>query len=238
MPGLHDASIRDPLLILIQGGIASGKSTVSRLLAERGARFVDCDKLAHEELLAPAIEAALQARFGARVVGPDGHIDRKALGAIVFDDPAALLDLERLVHPRVAARVAALVAAARRPAGEPREVLVIDAAVASKMELAGRTVAAVDRRSAPPSELQAGGRPWDLIVFVAASDEARRRRAATRGWPAGELERREARQTPLPDAKRRADVVVENDGDVAETESHVERIWTQFVEPRRQDPAP
>lgn len=225
MPGPLDATTRDPFLILIQGGIASGKSTVSRLLAERGARFVDCDKLAHEELQAPEVEAALQARFGARVVGPDGRIDRKALGAIVFDDPAALLDLERLVHPRVGARVAALVAAARRPAGEPREVLVIDAAVASKMELAGRTQ-------------HAGGRPWDLTLFVAASDEARRRRAATRGWPAGELERREARQTPLPDAKRRADVVVENDGDVAETESHVERIWTQFVEPRRQDPAP
>lgn len=226
MPGPLDVRTRDPVLILIQGGIASGKSTVSRLLAERGARFVDCDKLAHDELRAPEVVAALRARFGPRVLGPDGEVDRKALGAIVFDDPAALLDLERVVHPRVGARVAELVAAARRPAGEPREVLVIDAAVASKMELAGRS-------------LEPGAkRRWDLTLFVAASDEARRRRAATRGWPAGELERREARQTPLPDAKRRADVVVENDGDVAETESHVERIWTQFVEPRRQDPAP
>lgn len=203
---------RSPLLVLIQGGIASGKSTVSKLLAARGAVFVDCDGLAHEALREPEVERAVRQRFGAGVFGADGRVDRKALAAVVFDDPDALRDLEALLHPRVGARVAELVEAHHRPTGEPRVVLVIDAAVASKMRL-------VDR--------------WDLTIFVAASDESRRRRAATRGWPPGELERREARQDPLSATQGRADVVVQNDGHVQETERHVDRIWAELIGPRR-----
>lgn len=203
---------RPPLLVLIQGGIASGKSTVSKLLAARGAEFVDCDGIAHEALREPEVERAVRQRFGAGVFDQDGRVDRKRLGAIVFDDPAALRDLEALLHPRVGARVAELVADHHRPAAEPRAVLVIDAAVASKMRLVER---------------------WDLTIFVAASDEARRRRAATRGWPPGELERREARQDPLAAAQGRADVVVPNDGDVQETERHVDRVWAELIGPRR-----
>jgi dephospho-CoA kinase len=207
------AGSRPPVTILLQGGIASGKSTIARLLAARGGRVLDCDRIAHEELAAPAVEAALREAFGPGVFGPDGRVDRRALGAVVFDDPAALRRLEALVHPRVRDRVQAALAAMAAPPGAPRAVAVIDAAVASKMKL-------IDQ-------------DYDLVVFVDVSPETRRRRAAERGWPAGELERREARQEATEALRARADVVVENDGDLREAESHVERVWAERVEPRR-----
>lgn len=204
---------RLPITILVQGGIASGKSTIARLIAARAdGQFVDADKVAHEVLAEPEVLAALRAEFGAGVFDPGGRIDRKALGAIVFRDADALARLEALVHPRVVARIRALLEAARRPDGEPRAVVVIDAAVADKMKIADT----------------------DLTVFVDVSPETRRRRAVElRGWAPGELERREARQAPLAPKARAADYVVPNDGDLAEAESHVERIWTQHVDPRR-----
>lgn len=206
------AGPRGPVTVLLQGGVASGKSTVARLLAARGASVLDCDRIAHEELRAPEVVAAVRADFGDGVVGDDGEVSRPALAARVFDDPAALRRLEALLHPRVAARVAAALEAAAAPPGAAREVVVIDAAVADKMQLVPR---------------------YDVTAFVAASAPARRARAATRGWSDDELARREARQADLAEKRARADVVIENEGDLAETESHVERFWTDHVAPRR-----
>jgi dephospho-CoA kinase len=89
------------------GGIASGKSTVAGFLRERGWAIVDADKVAHE-IYAPGTETvgAIRSIFGAEVVLPDGSVDRKALGAIVFADPAALKRLEALVHPATRERIA------------------------------------------------------------------------------------------------------------------------------------
>jgi dephospho-CoA kinase len=206
---------RPPLTILIQGGIASGKSTISRLLVARGARALDCDRIAHEVLGTPEVEAEVRAAFGAAVFGDDGHVQRKALGEVVFEDPAALLRLEQLVHPRVRERVQEALRSMRVAEGEPRQVAVIDAAVASKMRL-----------------LEGDGE-YDVVLFVEVSPETRRRRAAERGWASGELERREARQESLAVLRGRAHVVVPNDGDLREAERHVERVWSEFVEPRR-----
>lgn len=209
---------RLPVTILVQGGIASGKSTIGKLLAARGARLIDCDRIAHEVLADPAVEARVREAFGPEVFGPDGRVDRKALGRVVFDDPGALATLEGLVHPGVRDRVQELLRGMAVDEG-PRQVAVIDAAVASKMRLT--------------AGLDVGGRDYDVIVFVEVSAETRRRRAAERGWPPGELERREARQESLTVLKDRADVVIPNDGDLREAESHVERVWSEFVEPRR-----
>lgn len=204
--------MRPPVLVLVQGGIAAGKSTVTRLLVEQGATYVDCDRLAHEVLREPAIEAALLEAFGAGVFGPDGHVSRPALGQVVFSDPAALARLEALVHPRVRDLVRAALLGEGRPAELPRAVVVIDAAVASKMRLAER---------------------YDLTVFVSASLETRRARAATRGWAPGELERREANQQSLEASRQAAQFVVPNDGDLQETETHVQRLWSELVQPLR-----
>ena len=90
-------------MIGLTGGIASGKSTVARLLGERGAIVVDADQLARQivEPGQPAL-AELVARFGAAILGADGTLDRKRLGAIAFGDPAARADLGKITHHRIA----------------------------------------------------------------------------------------------------------------------------------------
>lgn len=203
---------RTPVVLLVQGGVASGKSTVTGLLVRHGASHLDCDRLAHEALGEPAVEAALRADFGPAIFDAAGRVSRPALGKIVFSDPAALRRLEALVHPRVRDRVREALAAERRPADQPRAVVVIDAAVASKMRLTER---------------------YDLTLFVKASLGVRRARAATRGWEPGELERREAAQQPLDLAEQGADFVVPNEGDLQETETHVQRFWSELVQPLR-----
>jgi dephospho-CoA kinase len=92
-------------VIGLTGGIASGKSAVAAMLRERGAAVIDADLLAREvvEPGQPAL-AELRARFGDEVIGPDGRLDRKALGARVFADPGARAALEGITHPRIAAR--------------------------------------------------------------------------------------------------------------------------------------
>lgn len=206
---------RPPLTVLIMGGIASGKSTVTRLLCERGAEHVDCDRIAHEVLETPEVRRRVADELGPEcVVEVDGQprVDRAAVAARVFSDEAALARLESWVHPGVRERVQAAARAAETPPGEPRRVLVVDAAVAEKMQL---------------TEV------YDLRVFVRVDLELRRARARTRGWDDGELERREARQEPLAAREARADYVIPNQGSLEEASQHVRRFWDDFVQPRR-----
>jgi dephospho-CoA kinase len=92
------------LKVGLTGGIGSGKSEVARLLAERGAVIVDSDALARDAVApgSPGL-AEVVAAFGPDVIGPDGALDRPALGRVVFADPAARARLEAIVHPRVRA---------------------------------------------------------------------------------------------------------------------------------------
>jgi dephospho-CoA kinase len=100
-------------LIGVTGGIATGKSTVDRMLADHGATVIDADVLAREVVLpgTPALAEVVQ-RFGASVLQPDGELDRARLGAIVFSDPDARNDLDRITHPRIAELTQERVAAA------------------------------------------------------------------------------------------------------------------------------
>ncbi len=104
-----------PLIIGLTGPIACGKSTVARWLGERPSVVViDADRVARDVLAAGAPETmAVYARFGDELRRPDGELDRAALGRIVFTDPAALRDLEAIVHPAVRPRILAEVDAAR-----------------------------------------------------------------------------------------------------------------------------
>lgn len=113
------------LRIGITGPIGCGKSTVAGWLAETGAVVVDADRLAREVTAPgePAL-AAIAARFGERFLRGDGTLDRPALGRLVFADPAALRDLEAIVHPAVRPRIAAAVAAAE---GAGSDIVVIEA---------------------------------------------------------------------------------------------------------------
>jgi dephospho-CoA kinase len=194
------------LSIGLTGGIGSGKSTVSALLAARGAVVVDADRIAREvvEPGTPGLAAVVEA-FGAGVLGPGGALDRPALAAVVFADPAARARLDAIVHPLVRARAAELAAGA--PA---------DAVVVHDVPLLVET-----------------GRwePYDLVLVVEADPETRVARLVRRGLTEDDARARMAAQAT--DAQRRevADVVLDNSGAPEELAAQVDRFWAERVAP-------
>lgn len=178
-----------PVLGLI-GAIGAGKSTVARLLAERGGAVVDADRLGHEVLDEPSVKAELVTRWGAGVLKPDGTANRRAIGDIVFRSPAERATLEAIVFPRIHARESELFAQA--DADPAAHFVVLDAAVLLE--------AGHEARCAK-------------LLFVDAPRELRLERLRERsGWGADELDRREAAQWPLAVKRLRADAVLDNDG--------------------------
>lgn len=196
-----------PLTILLLGGIASGKSTVAGLFEKRGAVVLDADKLAHAELTNGQVVTEVRRVWGDSVLGSDGLVERRKLGALVFGKPDELKKLEAILHPRV---LAAMARKLSELAGTPRRVAILDV----------------------PLGTEAGVKA-DLSVFVDASLETRLKRARElRGWGEGELERRESSQLSVAEKRRMADAVVTNDRGVLEAERDVERIWTSLIGPR------
>ncbi len=193
----------------LTGGIGSGKSTVAKILAELGAFVVDADRVGHEVYLpgTPGWDQVVEA-FGSGVVGEDGAIDRKALGAIVFADPEQLARLNGIVHPlirdAVHDRVAeALLADSARP-------VVLEAALlieAKWYELVDEVwVVEVD--------------PQTVIDRVTAS----------RPMDAASVQARIDAQLSSEERRRVADVVIANDGTPAELRAEIERLWRERVE--------
>lgn len=196
------------LRIGLTGGIGSGKSTVAGLLAERGAVVVDADRLARE-VVAPGTPglAAVVDEFGPQVLAADGSLDRPALAAVVFADPAARARLDALVHPLVRARAAEAAAAA-----PPDAVLVQDVPLLVETGQAGS---------------------YDLVVVVQAGAGTRVRRLVERGLAADDARARIASQATDAERAAVADVVLTNDGDRAQLVAQVDRFWTERVEPAR-----
>lgn len=188
--------------VALTGGIGSGKSTVARLLAERGATVIDADAIAREIVQPgqPAL-AEIATRFGTGVLAPDGSLDRGRLAQIVFSDTAALADLNAITHPRIAERSAHLLASA--PA---------DAVVVYDMPLLVEQGAAA---------LQG----WDAIVVVDAPDDVRLGRLVARGLDADDARRRMAAQA-APEARRAvASHVLDNSGDADSLDRQVDALW-------------
>lgn len=191
------------MIVGVLGGIGSGKSTVTRMFVEMGAEALDADQLAHEVLETPEARSAVARWLGEHVVGPDGRVDRGAVARTVFSDPLALGRLESIVHPEVLRRIDERVTAHER--GEDDcEMLVLDVPLLPRLPLKDRC---------------------DFLVFVEAPLPEREERVAARGWPAGEIERRESFQPSNSQKKRIADFVVENRTDLAETSGQVRRLY-------------
>jgi dephospho-CoA kinase len=187
----------------LTGGVGSGKSTVSALLAERGAVVIDADKIARE-VVEPGTPgyAAVVARFGAGVVGSDGALDRAALAAIVFNDEPSRADLNAIVHPLVGHRTAQLTRAS--PEGA---IVVYDV----------------------PLLVESGLAPgFDVVVVVLAGTERRIARLRARGMPEDDARARMAVQAT--DEQRRAvgQEIVENDGTIQELRAQVEGLWSRL----------
>jgi dephospho-CoA kinase len=190
----------------LTGGIGSGKSTVAGLLAARGARVVDADRIAREvvEPGTPGLAAVVEA-FGPQVLTPEGALDRPALAAIVFADPAARARLDGIVHPLVRARAAELVAAA-----PPDAVVVQDVPLLVETGQAGA---------------------YDLVLVVEGDLETRVRRLVQRGLGAEDARARIAAQATDEQRRAVADVVLDNSGTREELEAQVERFWAERVVP-------
>jgi dephospho-CoA kinase len=188
-------------VIGLLGGIGSGKSTVARLLSERGVPVLDADRYAREVVASPAVTAALVARFGGGILDAGGALDRAALARAAFVDEEATAALNAIVHPEVRRR---LLDELRR-AGDRTVVLDVPLLLESPLaELVG------------------------VWVFVDASDSVREARVAPRNWPAGERQRRESRQADLAAKRRRADYVLENSGSIDDLGSQVDALLRQI----------
>ena len=197
------------LTIGLTGGIASGKSTVSRRLAELGATVVDADAVARalQEPGQPGLEGVV-AEFGPGVLTADGRLDRAALGVRVFADPDARARLNAVIHPLVRAEAERRVAAA----GE-------DAVVVQDIPLLVET-GQHDR--------------FDLVLTVQAPAEERvRRMVEDRGMTEADARTRIAAQATDEQRAAVSTTVLVNDGSVGELLDRVDAWWAEQVEPRR-----
>lgn len=184
----------------IVGGVGAGKSTVANACKALGGVVVDGDALGHLALEQPEIRTKIQGSFG-DVFKPDGTVDRRALGQIVFADPTELRKLEAITWPWIAEEMRRRLEHAN---ADPQvRFALLDAALL----------------------LEAGwGAICDRIVFADSPTDIRRERVAKRGWPAGELERRESAQMPLESKRRIADAVLDSSGDPAGMPGRIETL--------------
>jgi dephospho-CoA kinase len=193
------------LLVGLTGGLGAGKSTVARMLADRGAVLVDADELARRAL-EPGSRAYQEVRdlFGDEVVTPSGELDRAAIAATVFSDPERRRALESIVHPEVFRMLAETVEARRGT----EDVVVFDA----------------------PLIVETGFQDaCDVVVVVTAPEEERVARATRdRGMTADQARARIRAQIDEAERGAVADIVIRNDGDVAQLEARVEDLWQQL----------
>lgn len=189
----------------LTGGIASGKSTVSQLLASMGAVIIDADVLAREVVAAgtPGL-ARVVAEFGPDVLTPEGELDRPAIGRIVFADDEARRRLEAIVHPLVFERIVALEAAA----GDD-DVVVHDIPL-----------------------LAEGGRAdtFDAVLVVDVPVEVQlQRMVEDRQMSLADAEARVAAQSSREDRLAIATHVIDNSGSLEELRLRVEQVWADLV---------
>jgi dephospho-CoA kinase len=192
-----------PVIGLI-GGIGAGKTAAARAFAARGGVVIDADALGHEALEQPEIRQRVLERWSDRgnLLKPDGRLDRRAIGRIVFAEPAELRALERMVFPYIGMRARQEIE--RAQARADAKFVVLDAAVM----------------------LEAG---WSdtcaRVVYIDAPRDIRLARLAARSrWSDAELAAREAAQWPAEKKMKHADAVIVNDAGLVELQAQVDQL--------------
>ena len=198
-------------LIALTGGIASGKSTIARRLADRGAVVVDADAIVRDvQAVGSPVLDEIAAAFGEDVITADGALDRAALGARVFGDDEALARLNAIVHPAVRAESARRFAAAFD--ADPAAVVVYDVPLLVE--------ARVDD-------------PWDLIVVADAPAALRAGRLVDeRGLSESDAAARLASQVSDDRRRASADVVIDTAGSLEETLTQADALWERLTATR------
>jgi dephospho-CoA kinase len=188
----------------LTGGVASGKSTVSRMLAELGAVVIDADLLAREVVGrgTDGLEEVVAA-FGSQVLTPAGDLDRPALGARVFADETRRRDLEAIIHPRVRARAAEIEASA------PEGSLIV--------------------HDIPLLAETGQGAAFDAVVVVDVPSELQvERMVRERGWTPAEANSRIAAQASREERRAIATYVIENTGTIEDLRGRVAEVFARL----------
>ena len=204
MSTTHVPRTKLPLIVGLTGNIGTGKSTVLRYLAQKGAHVVDADKLTHRAQLpdGPAYPAIVEA-FGKEILNEDGSINRPALGKVVFSDAAKLAQLERIVHPAV------FLLAQQEIASTDAPVIILEAI---KLLESNNIV-----------------RLCNEIWVITASEETQiARLMASRGMSRQEAQQRMANQSSQTEKVKRAHRVIDNDGDTEKLYEQLDRIWSEL----------
>jgi len=193
-------------VIGLTGGIGSGKSTVSQFLAELGAVILNADEVGHKALK-PDSEGwrEVVAAFGRQILTPNGNIDRKKLGEIVFGNPESLSRLNQIMHPRMYDRVKAQLKEYRR---QGTRVVVLEA----------------------PLLLEAGWTPLVDEVWVTTAPKATvlKRLEERNGMSRVESLTRIRSQLSSTERLRHADVVINTDCDLDELKARVKELWQEL----------
>jgi len=190
-------------VIGLTGPIGAGKSTVAGMLRELGAKVIDADAVVHDEQSRGTVGySAIVQAFGTHVLGEDKEIDRAKLAAEVFADPKKLARLERIMHPRVIARILQ----ARKMLKEG-DVMVVEAIKLLESDLR---------------------RACDEIWVVLAPRAMQLERLQARGLPKAEAEMRLLRQASEEEFSAAADVVIVNDGGRDATSARVREAWERL----------
>ena len=193
------------LTVALTGGLATGKSTVGRMFGELGCELVEADRLGHEVLAGPGREATV-AVFGAGICHPDGSINRRALGAVVFADPAKLAKLNAIVHPLVEKlREERFLAIFAR---DPHAIVLYEAAIHIETGLY---------------------KQFARVVLVTCDEETQIRRAMERSqWTREETLARLRRQMPLAEKRKFADYVIDTSVSLDDTRRQAEEIYNDL----------
>jgi dephospho-CoA kinase len=203
------------LLVGLTGGIATGKSTVSKILRGLGAVVLDADVLAREvvEPGQPAL-AAIVSEFGPEVLTPEGRLDRKRVAAIVFSAPEKRKKLESFTHPAIRDRFLAHLA-----------------------ELEAQGFDGLVFWDAPVMIEAGGHKVMDRLVVVITDAATQLARAVGRDGDRADVERRIANQMPLAEKAALADYVIDNSGDRPATETRTREVYAALMaEARRRHP--
>ncbi len=192
------------VILGLTGNIATGKSAVMRLAAERGALTIDADRVVHDLLDGDAaIQTAVAEAFGPEVRRADGRIDRAALGRLVFGDAERLAQLEGLLHPAVRAEIARRVAAADAPVVMIEAIKLLEGPLASVCD--------------------------HIWVTVCQRETQMERLRVCRGMDEDSAAARIDAQTPQADKIALADVVIRTDGLMADTQAQFEKAWMEIT---------
>ena len=189
----------------LTGGIGAGKSTVADLFSQKGAVVIRSDELARQ-VIEPQTTGFQQviARFGKDFVNSEGYIDRAKLAQIVFQDDAALKDLENIIHPLVRSKTNQII---DQHTSETIIVNEIPLLLEKKMESL-----------------------FDFLVIVISSEKNRLERLSQRGLTTEQATARMAKQVSDDERKAAADFLIVNDGNLDQLEADVEKIWQTLQE--------